>query len=244
MGAYWMNNANTVRYPGHTLVNLHAATALHAAGTPAAAVRNLTDRHYAHSASSSFSGVGSYNPDTQNQYSPGRARTLMVGLSYAFDTGALMDGTAQAGLAAGAEGRPRRAFAARLNTFLFRHHRWFGVVSCVALMAWGASGVLHPLIGRLGPQAATMAPPPARLELHALPEPGELIRRAGIRQAAGCGWWALTDGGQPRQAWQVTLPGAAGQRYLDAADALRWTTAMRAMPSPWRAITAASSTAR
>lgn len=129
-----------------------------------------------------------------------------------------MDGAAHGGVAAGAQRRPHRALAARVNTFLFRHHRGFGVVCCVALMAWGASGVLHPLIGRLGPQAAATAPPPARLDLHALPEPGEVLRRAGIRQAAGLRLVALTDTVGPRLAWQVSLPGAHARRYLDAAD--------------------------
>lgn len=87
MGAYWMNNANTVRYPGHTLVNLRGSYRLARGWDAWLQLRNLTDRHYANSASSSFSGVGSYNPDTQNQYTPGAPRTLMLGLSYAYDAG-------------------------------------------------------------------------------------------------------------------------------------------------------------
>lgn len=127
-------------------------------------------------------------------------------------------GEALAGQLAPVGTRSRRTRLERLNTFLFRYHRWFGVVCCVALMAWGASGVLHPLIGRLAPRAATMAPPPARLDLHALPEPGELLRRAGIDQVAGLRLVTVADAARPLQAWQVTLPGAARRHYLDATD--------------------------
>lgn len=47
--------------------------------------RNLTDRHYSDSSSSSYSGVGAYTPNTQNQYTTGAPRSLMVGLSYDFE---------------------------------------------------------------------------------------------------------------------------------------------------------------
>lgn len=88
LSAYWMNNANTVRYPGHTLVNLRASYRLARGWDAWLQLRNLTDRHYADAASSSFSGVGSYTPDTQNQYTPGAPRALMVGLAWAHDAGA------------------------------------------------------------------------------------------------------------------------------------------------------------
>lgn len=82
-GRYWMNNLNTVRYEGHTLLNLTASHKLHGGLEVWGQVRNLTDERYADSASSSFKG-GTFNPNTQNTYSPGAPRSVMVGLTQSF----------------------------------------------------------------------------------------------------------------------------------------------------------------
>lgn len=80
-----MNNANTVEYKGHALLNLRASYQV-ARGLEAwAQVRNLTDKRYADSASSSYAGVGSYAPNSQNQYTPGAPRSVMLGLSYTYN---------------------------------------------------------------------------------------------------------------------------------------------------------------
>ncbi len=83
LGSYWMNNLNTVRYDGHTLVNLTATHQLPGGWEVWGQVRNLTDKRYADSASSSFRS-GAYNPNTQNTYAPGAPRSLMVGLTKSF----------------------------------------------------------------------------------------------------------------------------------------------------------------
>ena len=84
-GRYWMNNANSVEYQGHALLNLRASFQL-ARGLEAwAQVRNLMDKRYADSASSSYSGTGSYAPNSQNQYTPGAPRSVMLGLGYTFN---------------------------------------------------------------------------------------------------------------------------------------------------------------
>lgn len=84
-GDYWMNNANTVKYPGHTLLNLRGSYKF-AKGLEAwLQARNLADKHYADSASSSYSGQGTYSPNSQNQYTPGAPRSIMIGLAYTFD---------------------------------------------------------------------------------------------------------------------------------------------------------------
>lgn len=44
-------------------------------------IRPLTDEHHADSASSSFKS-GTYTPNTQNSYSPGAPRSVMVGLTW------------------------------------------------------------------------------------------------------------------------------------------------------------------
>jgi len=83
-GGYWMNNANTVRYTSHTLLNLRGNYRFAKAWEAWLHVLNLDDEHYSYSASSSYSGVGAYTPNTQNTYSPSAPRSVMVGLSYTF----------------------------------------------------------------------------------------------------------------------------------------------------------------
>jgi len=84
-GAYWMNNANTVRYDGHRLFNLRGSYAFANGWEGWLQGRNLGNQLYSDSASSSFSGVGAYTPNTQNQYTVGAPRSLMLGLNYTFD---------------------------------------------------------------------------------------------------------------------------------------------------------------
>lgn len=82
-GGYWMNNLNTVRYDGHTLLNLTASHKLQGGWEVWGQVRNLTDKQYADSASSSYKS-GTYSANTQNTYSPGAPRSVMVGLTKSF----------------------------------------------------------------------------------------------------------------------------------------------------------------
>ncbi len=78
---YWMNNANSVRYDGHALLNLRAS---YLAGPWRfwLKAQNLTDRHYAEVAASSYSGAGDYLPARQDTFTPGAPRTLTLGLEY------------------------------------------------------------------------------------------------------------------------------------------------------------------
>ncbi len=82
-GSYWMNNLNTVRYEGHTLLNLTASHKLQAGLELWGQVRNLTDERYSDSASSSFKS-GTYTPNTQNTYTPGAPRSVMLGVTKTF----------------------------------------------------------------------------------------------------------------------------------------------------------------
>ncbi|MBV6324516.1 TonB-dependent receptor [Duganella sp. HSC-15S17] len=83
-GRYWMNNANTVRYGGHTLLNLRANQVLAGGWEVWLQVRNLSDRRYADNASSAYTGLGAYLPDSQNAYTPGAPRSVMLGLNYTY----------------------------------------------------------------------------------------------------------------------------------------------------------------
>lgn len=80
IGAYWMNDLNTVRYEGHWLGNLRARWQQQE-WEVFAQLLNVADVHYAHSASSSYrSGV--FSPDVQNSYTPGDPRTFLLGFQY------------------------------------------------------------------------------------------------------------------------------------------------------------------
>ncbi|WP_323759944.1 TonB-dependent receptor, partial [Immundisolibacter sp.] len=73
MGPYYLDAANTARYPGHTLLNLRADWATSAATTLFARITNLTDSDYAERADLAF---GSY------RYFPGLPRRLFVGIEW------------------------------------------------------------------------------------------------------------------------------------------------------------------
>lgn len=84
-GSYWMNNANTVSYSGHTLLNMRGNYKMNKEWEAWLQGRNLTNQLYAESVSSSYSGTGVYNPAAQDQYTVGAPLSVMVGLTYTFD---------------------------------------------------------------------------------------------------------------------------------------------------------------
>ena len=75
LGSYWMDDANTTRYPGHTLLNLTASHKIEGGWELWGQVRNLTDKLYADTASRSRGA---------NSYGPGSPRSVMVGLTKSF----------------------------------------------------------------------------------------------------------------------------------------------------------------
>ena len=83
--SYWMNNANTVSYSGHTLLNLRGNYKMNNDWEGWLQGRNLTNQLYAETASSSYSGTGIYNASAQDQYTVGAPLSVMVGLTYTFD---------------------------------------------------------------------------------------------------------------------------------------------------------------
>ena len=73
MGPYYLDAANTARYPGHTLFNLRADWATSATTTLFARITNLTDREYAERADLAFGNF---------RYFPGLPRRLFVGIEW------------------------------------------------------------------------------------------------------------------------------------------------------------------
>ena len=78
-----MNDANTVQDAGYTLLNLRSQ-ADWGALTLWAQILNLSNQRYSTSSTSSYSGAGVYNPDSQNTYTPGSPRAFRLGLNYRF----------------------------------------------------------------------------------------------------------------------------------------------------------------
>lgn len=74
VGSYWINDANTEKYDGHTLLNLRANYRKNAYEIYGQ-ILNATDKHYAES--TSFS-------NNQASYTPAAPRTYLLGLSYHF----------------------------------------------------------------------------------------------------------------------------------------------------------------
>ena len=77
-----MNDANTVRYRGHDVFNLHGSYDFGQGWEGWLQVRNLFDKAFAYSASSTHNGRDAYDPNTQNTYAPGSPRSLMVGVTW------------------------------------------------------------------------------------------------------------------------------------------------------------------
>lgn len=73
MGPYYLDAANSARYPGHTLFNLRADWATSARTTLFARVTNLTGRDYAERADLAFGNF---------RYFPGLPRRLFVGIQW------------------------------------------------------------------------------------------------------------------------------------------------------------------
>lgn len=65
--------------------------------------------------------------------------------------------------------------------FFYHWHQRIGLAMCLAVIAWALSGLAHPLITRLNPQAAAPLPAEA-LPVHALGEVATLLTQHNIQQ--------------------------------------------------------------
>jgi iron complex outermembrane recepter protein len=74
IGHYWMDPANTVRYPGHDLLNLRASVPVLDRVTIFGRLMNATDERYAESAA--------YTAARGEEYAPGMPRSLYIGVQY------------------------------------------------------------------------------------------------------------------------------------------------------------------
>ncbi|WJW75354.1 TonB-dependent receptor [Thiohalobacter sp. IOR34] len=81
LGEYWMDQANTYKYKGHSLLNLRLNYPVSKQLEFHGRVMNLTDQRYATTASYKAAAWG--RPE-RFEYSPGLERTLYLGLKYRF----------------------------------------------------------------------------------------------------------------------------------------------------------------
>ena len=99
----------------------------------------------------------------------------------------------------------------RFADWLFRNHRWFGVVACVAIMMWAASGIMHPIMSRLNPQPVNVQAPQTTPLLHNALAPSEVLPQAGIKAVSSLRILAWDDVSY----YQVSIAGQAQRRYFE-----------------------------
>ena len=71
---------------------------------------------------------------------------------------------------------PTQDWAAKLHSW----HQSVGIYVCLAIIAWGLSGLAHPLITRLNPQPAAFFPPSSTVDPDAIANPVTTLSAAGI----------------------------------------------------------------
>ena len=104
-----------------------------------------------------------------------------------------------------------KAWHQRFAGWLFLNHRWFGVVACMAVMMWAASGIMHPIMSRLNPQPVNAQTPHISPMLHSALTPSEVLTRAGIKEISGLRVLAWNDASY----YQVNIAGQAQHRYFE-----------------------------
>lgn len=101
----------------------------------------------------------------------------------------------------------KRAFWAKQSRSL---HLWLGWVGGVALLAWGLSGITHPIMSWTGPEQARFFPPRLEAKLDAGQPPASILARHGITKAIHVRVLPSFDG----PALQVTQEEMAPRRYF------------------------------
>lgn len=98
------------------------------------------------------------------------------------------------------------------RSFLYRLHRWAGMVACGGVMMWGLSGVLHPVMSRLQPRPVTFAAPAQIVQLQGA-RPLSVVLRQNHLDVVD---WFRVVSWPAGVFYQVAVPGHAELRYFDA----------------------------
>jgi hypothetical protein len=118
--------------------------------------------------------------------------------------------TGSASAPAGARTRPDARRASRDR----RLHRRFAWIAGAALLAWGLSGLLHPLITLIGPAQVSFLGPDRPLQLAGARAPGEILAGAGLGQVAAVQVLAT----ERETLLQATVDEVSPRRYFGIAD--------------------------
>jgi outer membrane receptor protein involved in Fe transport len=81
LGSYWMDDANTHKYPGHDVFNIRGNLALNKTFQLFARIMNITNKRYA--TSSAYKPPAFGKPE-QFEYAPGMPRTVYAGIRLQF----------------------------------------------------------------------------------------------------------------------------------------------------------------
>ena len=95
-----------------------------------------------------------------------------------------------------------------------RFHRILALIGGIALLIWGGSGLLHPMMAFFGPQQAVFFPPQSPVDMTGARPVHETLAAAGIEEAAAVRVIA-SDG---RNLLQVTEDQGAPRRYFQLED--------------------------
>lgn len=102
----------------------------------------------------------------------------------------------------------------RLRDLAVRWHRKLAIVGGVALLIWGGSGLLHPLMTTFGPQQAQFFGPRLAWDMSGAMTLPALLASNGVQQATAVQVVAGPDG----QLLQVTDDPLLPRRYFDLAS--------------------------
>ena len=102
-----------------------------------------------------------------------------------------------------------------MRATLWKLHKWLGVVTCVGVVLWGVSGILHPIMSRLQPKPAQFMPPVQRVALGQARPLAEVLSANGIGRITEAG--IATVGGVP--AYRIRLAGDTEARYFNTQNA-------------------------
>lgn len=106
------------------------------------------------------------------------------------------------------------ARAPRWRLLAIRWHQLLALAGGIALLLWGGSGLLHPIMTSFGPQQATLVPPARPISMTGTRPIGAILADAGIREAAA----VKLVVGETGNLLQVTGDQDAPRRYFRLAD--------------------------
>ncbi len=98
-----------------------------------------------------------------------------------------------------------------MRVFSIKYHRMLGLIAGIALLIWGISGLLHPIMTTWGPQQAVFFPPKQAINLQGVHPLSETLATAGIEKASAVRV-VPSDG---KNVLQVTIEANQPRQYFE-----------------------------